>query len=204
MEIITSATIFKSFDGEIFTSEKECKECEKQRKEFLNNLKFFEVKYSPDLNETGLFTKCLFVAVYSESGFNKEIVINYCIKKFGYLGEGVQGHRFQTYFDVYPISFEKYTKGIIEDCRDEIHGYVCEVCHKEVFTTCADKGVTPLCISCECGGTMTHLKTYRKDTFPKDIKVFEFRRPSFKKMLKGGESMIQHVLNGGLVLDKTK
>lgn len=90
------------------------------------------------------------------------------------------------------------------DGRDEIHGYVCEVCHKEVFTTCADKGVTPFCISCECGGTMTHLKTYRKDTFPKDIKVFEFRRPSFKKMLKGGESMIQHVLNGGLVLDKNK
>lgn len=56
MEIITSATIFKSFDGKIFTSEKDCKEYEKQRKEFLNNLKFFEVKYSPDLNETGLFT----------------------------------------------------------------------------------------------------------------------------------------------------
>lgn len=115
MEIITSATIFKSFDGEIFTSEKECKEYEKQRKEFLNNLKFFEVKYSPDLSETGLFTKSLFVAVYSENGWNKEIVINYCIKKFGYLGESVQGHKFQTYFDVFPINFEKYTNGIIED-----------------------------------------------------------------------------------------
>lgn len=115
MEMITSATIFKAFDGTIFESEIKCKEYEKKRKDFLNNLNFFEVKYSPDLNETGLFTKCLFVAVYSESGFNKEIVINYCIKKFGYLGEGVQGHRFQTYFDVYPISFEKYTKSIIEN-----------------------------------------------------------------------------------------
>lgn len=119
MEMITSATIFKAFDGTIFESEIKCKEYEKKRKDFLNNLNFFEVKYSPDLNETGLFTKCLFVAVYSESGFNKEIVINYCIKKFGYLGEGVQGHRFQTYFDVYPISFEKYTKGIIEDWRGD-------------------------------------------------------------------------------------
>lgn len=119
MEMITSATIFKAFDGTIFESEIKCKEYEKKRKDFLNNLNFVEVKYSPDLNETGLFTKCLFVAVYSESGFNKEIVINYCIKKFGYLGEGVQGHRFQTYFDVYPISFEKYTKGIIEDWRGD-------------------------------------------------------------------------------------
>lgn len=117
MEMITSATIFKSFDGKIFTSEKDCKEYEKHRKEFLNNLKFFEIRYSPDLTETGNFTRCLFVAVYSESGFNKEIVINYCIKNFGYLGEGVQGHRFQPYFDVYPINFEKFTKGIIEDWR---------------------------------------------------------------------------------------
>lgn len=117
MEMITSAKIFKSFDGKIFTSEKDCKEYEKQRKEFLNNLKFFEIRYSPDLIETGNFTKCLFAAVYSESGFNKEIVINYCIKKFGYLGESVQGHRFQPYFDVYPINFEKFIKGIVEDWR---------------------------------------------------------------------------------------
>lgn len=88
------------------------------------------------------------------------------------------------------------------DGRDEVYGYVCEVCHKEVFTTYADKGVTPFCLKCDCcGGTMTHKNTYRKSTFPKDIKVFEFRRPSFKKMLKGGESMIKHVLNGGLILD---
>jgi hypothetical protein len=60
MEKITSATIFKAFDGKIFTSEAECKEYEKQRKEFLDKLKFFKVSYSPDLNETGLFTgNCL-------------------------------------------------------------------------------------------------------------------------------------------------
>src|SRR3712207_8201088 len=82
MEMITSATIFKAFDGKIFASETECKEYEKQRKEFLDNLKFFEVRYSPDLTETGLFTKCLLVAVYSKSGYRKEIVTNYCIKKF--------------------------------------------------------------------------------------------------------------------------
>lgn len=117
MEIITSATIFKAFDGKIFTSETECKEYEKQRKEFLDNLKFFKVRHSPDLNETGLFTEELLVAVYSKCGWHKEIVNNYCIKKFGYLGEGVQGCGFKTYFEVYPTNFETYSKVILEDWR---------------------------------------------------------------------------------------
>lgn len=89
MEKITSATIFKAFDGKIFTSSSECERYEKQRKEFLDNLKFFEVNHSPDLNETGLFTEELLVAVYSEYGHHAEVVNNYCIKKFGYLGQGV-------------------------------------------------------------------------------------------------------------------
>lgn len=121
MEKITSATIFKAFDGKIFTSESECKEYEKQRKEFLDKLKFFKVNYSPDLNETGLFTGELLVAVYSKYGLHKEIVNNYCIKKFGYLGESVQGWRFQTYFSVYPTDFETYSKGILEHWSGESH-----------------------------------------------------------------------------------
>ena len=115
MEIITSATIFKSFDGEIFISEKECKEYEKQRKEFLNKIEFFLVRHSPDLTETGLFTSGLLVAVYSTEGLHREIVNNYCIKRFGYLGESVQGYRFQTYFSVSSIDFETYMNGVIEE-----------------------------------------------------------------------------------------
>ena len=117
MEKITSATIFKAFDGKIFTSEAECKEYEKQRKEFLDKLKFFVVNHSPDLNETGLFTEKLLVAVYSEYGYHAEVVNNYCIKNFGYLGQGVQGWRFQVYFSCRPIDFETYSKGILEDWR---------------------------------------------------------------------------------------
>ena len=117
MEKITSATIFKAFDGKIFASEDECKRYEKQKKEFLDNLKFFIVNHSPDLNETGLFTEVSLVAVYSEYGLHGEIVNNYCIKKFGYLGVGVQGWRFQTYFSVRPTDFETYSKGILEDWR---------------------------------------------------------------------------------------
>lgn len=121
MEKITSATIFKAFDGKIFTSEAECKKYEKQRKEFLDNLKFFVVDHSPDLNETGLFTEVSLIAVYSEYGLHKEIVNNYCIKKFGYLGAGVQGWRFQTYFNVRPTDFETYSKGILENWSYESH-----------------------------------------------------------------------------------
>lgn len=114
MERITSATIFKAFDGTIFESEIKCKEYEKKRKEFLGRIKFFLVKHYPDLTETGLFTNGLLVAVYSTEGLHREIVNNYCIKRFGYLGKSVQGYRFQTYFSVSPIDFETYTNGVIE------------------------------------------------------------------------------------------
>lgn len=57
MERITSATIFKAFDGTIFESETKCREYEKKRKEFLDRIKFFLVRHSPDLTETGFFYK---------------------------------------------------------------------------------------------------------------------------------------------------
>lgn len=115
MERTTSATIFKAFDGTIFESETKCKEYEKKRKEFLNRTKFFLVRHSPDLTETGLFTNSLLVSVYSTEGLHQEIVNNYCIKRFGYLGESVQGCRFQTYFSVMSIKFETYLSGVIEE-----------------------------------------------------------------------------------------
>ena len=119
MERITSATIFKAFDGTIFESEIKCKEYEKKRKEFLDRIKFFLVKHSPDLTETGLFTNGLLVAVYSIEGLHREIVNNYCIKRFGYLGESVQGCRFQTYFSVSSIDFETYMSGVIVEWRSK-------------------------------------------------------------------------------------
>lgn len=122
MEIITSATIFKAFDGKIFESETKCKEYERQRKELLNKLKFFLVKYGPDLTETGFLLDGLFVAVCSDHYQHKEIATNYCIKKFGYLGESVQGCGFQTYFSVSETDFDTYIKGVIEDYKG-IHRY---------------------------------------------------------------------------------
>jgi putative transposase len=80
MEKITSATIFKAFDGKIFTSEAECKKYEKQRKGFLDNLKFFEVSCNPDLNETvfmedlnvqGMLKNHKLAKAIQEVGFNR-------------------------------------------------------------------------------------------------------------------------------------
>ena len=117
MERITSATIFKAFDGTIFESEIKCKEYEKKRKEFLNRIKFFLVRHSPDLTETGLFTSSLLIAVNSTEGLHREIVNNYCIKRVGYLGESVQVYRFQTYFSVSSTDIETYMNGVIEEWK---------------------------------------------------------------------------------------
>lgn len=114
MEKITLATIFKSFDGLIFESEVECIEYEKKRKDFLNKIKFFKVMYSPDLTETGMFCKGLLLAVYSDNYLQYEIAMNYCIKRFGYLGKSVQGHRFQRHFSMGEIDFKKFDNGTIE------------------------------------------------------------------------------------------
>lgn len=116
MEMITSATIFKAFDGKIFTSEKECREYEKKRKDFLNKIKFFEVRHSPDLIETGLFCNGSLIAVYSDECLQCEIATNYCIKRFGYLGESVMGCRFQRYFSIREINFNQFNNGTMDIC----------------------------------------------------------------------------------------
>lgn len=74
MEKITLATIYKAFDGKIFVSEAECKKYEKQKKEFLDNLKFFKVSHSPDLNETGLFTEELVLNIINKM---KQTIVPY-------------------------------------------------------------------------------------------------------------------------------
>lgn len=119
MEIITSATIFKAFDGKVFTSEKECMEYERKRKDYLNKLSFFEVRHTPDLTETGWFFKGSLIAVYSDKGLQYEIAFNYCIKRFGYLGPSVMGCRFQRHFSIKEIDFEDFNNGIMEVRFDE-------------------------------------------------------------------------------------
>lgn len=89
------------------------------------------------------------------------------------------------------------------DGRGTVDRYVCEKCGYTIFTTYRDKGVTPFTIRCSrCNGTMFHDKTYEKGQVPENLVIKDWYRPSLKETLKLSEGMIEHILNGGLILEK--
>lgn len=53
--------VFISDDGVQFDTEAECLNHEHENK--LKNIKYYRIMYSPDLNETGLLCKSLYVAI---------------------------------------------------------------------------------------------------------------------------------------------
>ena len=87
----------------------------------------------------------------------------------------------------------------IYDGRGTYDVYRCEKCGCDKVTTYADKGVTPFIIECSCGGCMQHIKTFR--SIPDYIRVLKWKRPTLEQTLELSDGMIEHVLNGGLVLD---
>lgn len=86
--------------------------------------------------------------------------------------------------------------------------YVCEKCGHKFYTRYKDKGVTPFTLRCrKCeNGTSVH-----NDTISEQIANFmafdvhNWVRPSFNQMnklrKKGKDSTIEHILNGGLMLE---
>ncbi|EFS33754.2 hypothetical protein BSGG_4454 [Bacteroides sp. D2] len=87
----------------------------------------------------------------------------------------------------------------IYDGRGTFDLYQCEKCSREKITTYADKGVTPFIIRCDCGGNMQHTKTFK--SVPDYIRVFKWKRPTLEQTIKLSDGQIEHILNGGLVLD---
>lgn len=87
----------------------------------------------------------------------------------------------------------------IYDGRGTYDVYRCKKCGQDKVTTYADKGVTPFVMGCDCGGDMTHIKTFRY--VPNYIEVIKWIRPTLEQTLELSDGMIEHVLNGGLVLD---
>ena len=85
-----------------------------------------------------------------------------------------------------------------------VHVYVCEKCGQRFYTRYKDKGVTPLTIKCrKCGkGTAIH-KTNVTEGYAKfhRYEVHDWVRPTFEQLQKLSEGAIDHVLNGGLMLD---
>lgn len=105
---------------------------------------------------------------------------------------------------------ERYNKLVSEieeekmyDGRGTVDRYICDTCGHIMHTTYRDKGVTPFTMRCsKCSGTMYHRRTFRKDTVPSWVVVKNWYRPTLEQTLKEKESTIQHILNGGLLLEK--
>ena len=81
--------------------------------------------------------------------------------------------------------------------------YVCKKCGKRFYTRYKDKGVTPFTIKCRhCEhGTMMHDQTISEQVA--NVMAFEVHnwvRPTFEQLQKLSDGAIEHVLNGGLML----
>lgn len=89
------------------------------------------------------------------------------------------------------------------DGRGTVDRYVCDTCGHITYTTYRDKGVTPFTMRCHrCGGTKYHDKTYDKKTVPGYVNVIDWYRPTLKQTLEMSAGQIEHILNGGLILDE--
>lgn len=102
-------TVYTAIDGTRFLSKAECERYENDVK----NIRYFLVKHTPDLIETGLFTRADAVAVYSEHGCHREIVEMWYTKelKMPILGVGVQGCGFQRHFEIIESDGNDYVSG---------------------------------------------------------------------------------------------
>jgi len=87
----------------------------------------------------------------------------------------------------------------IYDGRGVYDLYECKKCRNSQITLYEDKGVTPFMIGCKCGSLMQHTKSYR--SVPDYIRVSKWKRPSLEQTMMLPDGLIEHVLNGGLVLD---
>lgn len=88
------------------------------------------------------------------------------------------------------------------DGRGTVDRYTCSSCGHIIYTTYRDKGVTPFAMRCHrCGGTKYHDKTYDKKSVPDYVLVMDWYRPTLEDTLKMSDGMIDHVLNGGLILE---
>lgn len=80
------------------------------QKKYFHVLNNFCIRCNPDLTETGNFTHKIYAAVFSKNYFYRNIAFEWALRKFGYLGESVQGWGFQPHFSVSEVSKEEYEK----------------------------------------------------------------------------------------------
>lgn len=87
------------------------------------------------------------------------------------------------------------------DGRGKFDLYECNWCSHHLFTTYAEKGVTPFTMGCkECGnGTMYHSRTF--DAVPSEEKVLKWIRPTYEQYRKLHPGDREHINMGGLILE---
>lgn len=76
--------------------------------------------------------------------------------------------------------------------------YTCKVCKQKVKTVDEDNGVTPMFITCQCGGTMA--SAMYNDIMPDERPTKGWYRPSFAEYRKLDKYEQEHVLKGGLLI----
>ena len=86
--------------------------------------------------------------------------------------------------------------------------YICEKCGRKTLTRYKDKGVTPFIMQCShCDGYAKHVDTITEQEaelfrLVENIRVQNWVRPPLWWLLKHNPGTIEHVLQGGLVLEK--
>lgn len=81
-------TIYIANDGKEFLTKEDCEQHERFVEEILSRIKYFCIRYNPDLTETGNFSHKIYVAVFSKHYLYKDIAFQWALKKFGtYLGK---------------------------------------------------------------------------------------------------------------------
>ncbi len=82
--------------------------------------------------------------------------------------------------------------------------YVCKECGNMFYTRYKDKGVTPFTLGCrKCkNGTSFHRDTISEECAEREgFDVKNWVRPTFEQLQKLSAGAIDHVLNGGLMLE---
>ena len=93
-----------------------------------------------------------------------------------------------------------------DGCGKGIDVYVCEKCGKQFLTQYKNKGVTPFSIRCRrdaCNASMIHRFTVSEEQAKNEgLVVHNWVRPTIEQLQNLNDGAIEHVLNGGLVLEE--
>jgi hypothetical protein len=103
---VTTRPVYTAKDGSIFLHEEQCREYEKK----LDQIRYYKILHSPDLNETGCFRGKTLLAVNGGS-YCKQMAYSFGFRCFGdIMGPSVMGYGHQPSWELIPIEAEEWNK----------------------------------------------------------------------------------------------